>query len=136
METYPYPVIYIEFESPSFKWCNGLYFIIDDIEDLYKDDSHPAKIIDDIVGYSSRRKIIGVIIPQICAGVLISAAVINFIYIWKDGAFSFSSGYKIIDEDSERLQIIINFSKRLIEKSVNIDSEFVDIVNDNFWNLI
>jgi len=50
------------------------------LDDLYKDDSHPAKIIDDIVGHS-RRKIIGVIIPQICAGVLITASVINFIYI-------------------------------------------------------
>ena len=55
---------------------------------------------------------------------------------WQDEAFAVSSGYTILNEDSERLQIIINFSKKLIEKSANLDSEYVDIVNDNFWSLI
>ena len=41
-----------------------------------------------------------------------------------------------IQKNENYYEIIINFSKYLVEKSKNIDSEFVDIVNDHFWDLI
>lgn len=40
------------------------------------------------------------------------------------------------DHETEKLQTIIDFSRKIIENSKDIDSEFVDIVNDNFWDLI
>lgn len=54
--------------------------------------------------------------------------------------------YRNIDELSttqylnldEKFQIdtIINLSMNLIQNSKNIESEYVDIVNENFWDLI
>jgi len=37
---------------------------------------------------------------------------------------------------NEKLDIIMNFSKKLINNSTEIDMEFVDIVDNNFWNLL
>ncbi len=36
----------------------------------------------------------------------------------------------------EKIDIIVSFSKNVIENSKDIDSEFVEIVNNNFWDLI
>lgn len=38
--------------------------------------------------------------------------------------------------DIEKINSIIDVSRKLISKSIDIDSEYVDIVNDNFWDLI
>jgi hypothetical protein len=43
---------------------------------------------------------------------------------------------ELTEEDSEKIQIITDFTKNLIEKSVDIDGEFTDIVNDNFLEII
>jgi len=37
---------------------------------------------------------------------------------------------------NEDIQIITDFVEILIDNSKDIDPEFVNIVNDNFWNLI
>lgn len=55
---------------------------------------------------------------------------------WKDTAFNLSADYKIQDENSSKIETIVAFSKKIIGNSIDIDSEFVDIVNDNFWDLI
>ncbi|MDD3721274.1 MAG: hypothetical protein PHW92_02135 [Lutibacter sp.] len=39
-------------------------------------------------------------------------------------------------EDSEKLNIIIKFSKELTQNSQELDSEFAEIVNKNFWDLL
>ncbi len=44
--------------------------------------------------------------------------------------------YQLQDESMEKLQTIIDFSKKVLQNTKDIDSEFVDIVNDNFWELI
>lgn len=41
-----------------------------------------------------------------------------------------------LNEDKEKLQTIIDFSNKVLQNTKNIDSEFVKIVNDNFWELI
>ncbi len=46
-------------------------------------------------------------------------------------AMSFDKG----EEITEKENIILEFSNDLISNSSDIDSEFVDIVNDNFWDL-
>jgi len=33
-------------------------------------------------------------------------------------------------------EIILNVTKNIIENSSEIDSEFVDIVNEHFWELV
>jgi len=43
--------------------------------------------------------------------------------------------YINIDEKYQ-IDAIINFSMRLISNSKNIESEYVDFVNKNFWDLI
>ncbi|NJY61438.1 hypothetical protein HC174_01535 [Salinimicrobium sp. CDJ15-81-2] len=56
---------------------------------------------------------------------------------WKDSAFNPSSDY-YLDEDSQssKIQTILKFSNDLIKNSKDLDSEYVDIVNENFWDLI
>lgn len=55
---------------------------------------------------------------------------------WKDNAFNHSTDYQLLDESLINIQTIINFSKKVISNTKDIDNEFVDIVNDNFWDLI
>lgn len=38
--------------------------------------------------------------------------------------------------ENEKQEIVLNFSQDLISNSTELDSEFVEIVNDNFWNLL
>jgi len=38
--------------------------------------------------------------------------------------------------DDEKKKTMISFTNDLLKNSKDIDSEFVDIVNDNFWDLI
>jgi hypothetical protein len=53
------------------------------LSDLFKDDSHPAKIIDELAGGSkgSKRRIIGYWIPLICSWTLIAGAIFHFCYM-------------------------------------------------------
>jgi hypothetical protein len=53
------------------------------LTDLFKDESHPAKIIDDLAGGSkgSKRRIIGYWIPLICSWTLIIGAIVHLCYI-------------------------------------------------------
>jgi len=37
---------------------------------------------------------------------------------------------------NNKINIIVEFSSKLISNSIDIDSEFVDIVNEHFWELI
>lgn len=60
----------------------------------------------------------------------------NNIADWKDYAFNQSLDYQLQDESMEKLQMIIDFSKKVLQNTKDIDGEFVDIVNDNFWELI
>lgn len=55
---------------------------------------------------------------------------------WKDNAFNQSYDYNLHNENMEKINTIISFTKNILEKSKDIESEFVDIVNDNFWDLI
>ena len=38
--------------------------------------------------------------------------------------------------DMEKIGIVISFSKELVENLKDMDSEFIEIVNNNFWDLI
>jgi hypothetical protein len=55
---------------------------------------------------------------------------------WREKAFNINSGYTLQDEDEKKMQAIIDFSKDIIDNSKDIDTEYVDIVNENFWELI
>ncbi len=55
---------------------------------------------------------------------------------WKDKAFKESYDYSFHNEDVDKMNTMILFTKNLLENSKDIESEFVDIVNDNFWDLI
>jgi len=55
---------------------------------------------------------------------------------WRDNAFNSSTDYTLQIENSNKIDAILGFSYKVIENSVDIDSEFVDIVNENFWDLI
>jgi hypothetical protein len=55
---------------------------------------------------------------------------------WKDNAFNPSVDYSFHNENVEKINAMITFTKNLLENSKDIESEFVDIVNDNFWDLI
>lgn len=55
---------------------------------------------------------------------------------WRDNAFNKSHDYTFHDEDVDKINTMISFTKNLLENSRDIESEFVDIVNDNFWDLI
>lgn len=53
---------------------------------------------------------------------------------WKEHAFNQLPAYSAQDE--EKYQAIVGFSQKIIDNSTDIDSEFVDIVNENFWDLL
>lgn len=55
---------------------------------------------------------------------------------WKDFAFNQSEDYNLQLNHNSKIQTIIEFSKKLVDNSRDIDQDYVDIVNDNFWNLI
>lgn len=55
---------------------------------------------------------------------------------WKAKSFNSSPNYSFHNEDVAKINTIISFTKNLLEKSKDIESEFVDIVNENFWSLI
>ena len=54
---------------------------------------------------------------------------------WRDNAFNNYYDNTSFSTNDEKLEILLNFSKKLIEESEDIDSEFVKIVDDNFWDL-
>lgn len=53
---------------------------------------------------------------------------------WNENAFNKLPTYSAQDE--EKYQAIIGFSQRILTNTADIDSEFVDIVNENFWDLL
>ena len=53
---------------------------------------------------------------------------------WNENVFNKLPAYSIQEE--ERYKTIIEFSQKIFNNSRDIDSEFVDIVNENFWDLI
>lgn len=55
---------------------------------------------------------------------------------WKDNAFNKSPDYNLHNEDSERILTIVEFSKKILKNTIDIESEYVDVVNENFWDLI
>lgn len=55
---------------------------------------------------------------------------------WKDNAFNLTSEYQLQDENLIKIQTIVEFSRKVLGNTKDIDSEFVDIVNENFWELI
>lgn len=60
----------------------------------------------------------------------------NSIADWKDNAFNSSSGYHLQEEYPIKIKTIIDFSRKIVENSIDIENEYVDIVNENFWDLI
>ena len=38
--------------------------------------------------------------------------------------------------DTEKQDIIIQFTEHLLNEQKNIEKEYIDFVNDNFWDLI
>lgn len=60
----------------------------------------------------------------------------NDIDDWRDQVFMQGPDHYKYISDTENIQAIIEFSKTVIDNSQDIDSEFVDIVNDKFWDLI
>lgn len=55
---------------------------------------------------------------------------------WRNNAFHYSNNYTFLHEFSEKISAVLSFSKTIIENSKDLDSEIVDIVNENFWDLI
>ncbi|RLB67790.1 MAG: hypothetical protein DRH08_02750 [Deltaproteobacteria bacterium] len=53
---------------------------------------------------------------------------------WKENAFNKLPTYSA--QDKEKYQAILDFSQNILDNSTDIDSEFVDIVNENFWDLL
>jgi hypothetical protein len=60
----------------------------------------------------------------------------NNIAEWKDNAFNTLPDYSLPNEEQEKIQTIVGFSHMVLSNSSDIDSEYVDIVNENFWDLI
>lgn len=60
----------------------------------------------------------------------------NSINDLKEMAYNQLTNYQLYNENSEKIQIIIDFTMKIMQNTKDIDSEFVDIVNNNFWELI
>lgn len=55
---------------------------------------------------------------------------------WKENAFNQIPDYSLQNEIDEKIQTIIGFSTSILSNTTDIDSEYVDIVNEHFWELI
>lgn len=55
---------------------------------------------------------------------------------WDNSSSILTSEYNLINEDSENMNTIISFSKKLLEQSKDLENEYAEIVNRNFWDLI
>lgn len=55
---------------------------------------------------------------------------------WKDEAFNDSSDYRFVEVETNKLETMIEFTKNLLDNSTDLDSEYIEIVNENFWELI
>ena len=55
---------------------------------------------------------------------------------WRENAFNTYSNQIPNNRDSLKLDIIIAFSKKILENSSDIENEFVEVVNNKFWDLI
>lgn len=62
--------------------------------------------------------------------------VANDISGWKDNAFNKSADYQIHDYGFDNFKTIVEFSKNVLYNTKDIDSEYVGIVNDHFWDLL
>lgn len=60
----------------------------------------------------------------------------NPITDWKDSAFNVPPDYQLHDINLIKFETIIEFSRKVLGNTKDIDIEFVDIVNKNFWDLI
>lgn len=54
--------------------------------------------------------------------------------VWQYSSVSHDYNYSSVDED--KINIIVDFAKELVSNSENLNSEFSDIVNDNFFDLL
>jgi hypothetical protein len=72
------------------------------------------------------------LIPQIKTPILYQPDIAD----WKNNAFNNSTNYSIQNSDTERIKTILGFSQKVLANLTDIDSEYVDIVNENFWELI
>lgn len=55
---------------------------------------------------------------------------------WKDNAFNSSVDYTFHNEDISKIETMLSITNTLLNNSEDIESEFVGIVNENFWDLI
>lgn len=55
---------------------------------------------------------------------------------WDATLFNPLASNSVINDDNEKIDTIIDFSQKVLEDSMDMDSEYVDIVNENFWDLI
>jgi hypothetical protein len=55
---------------------------------------------------------------------------------WNNSIFATNSDYIVQDNNVTKISTILDFSKRILRNSKDLDGEFVDIVNENFWDLI
>lgn len=54
---------------------------------------------------------------------------------WHYNSISKEDSYLNVLEN-EKIGIIMNFSQDLIDNSTELDAEFIQIVNNNFWDLL
>ena len=55
---------------------------------------------------------------------------------WKEKAFNPIPDYSLQHEIDEKVRTMIGFSSNILSNTTDIDSEYVDIVNEYFWELI
>ncbi|HOF55974.1 MAG TPA: hypothetical protein PLD74_09545 [Prolixibacteraceae bacterium] len=55
---------------------------------------------------------------------------------WRMNVLNLSPGYTIMEDESEKLAILCRFSQKLIDYGVDLDSDIVEMVNENFWDLL
>lgn len=55
---------------------------------------------------------------------------------WSANVFRFPFDIIASNENNEKFKMLLVFSNILVENSRDIDAEIVDLVNENFWDLI
>ena len=55
---------------------------------------------------------------------------------WREKAFNSTANYDLGKDDIDKFDTLVHFTNNLIQKSKDLDSDFVEVVNDNFWDLV
>ena len=55
---------------------------------------------------------------------------------WREKAFNSTANYDLEKNHINKFNTLVHFTSNLVQNSKDLDSDFIEVINDNFWDLI